>query len=70
MQDEVMVNCYSIDNKDYMLVKEVNLDNKKYVYLVNLEDSEDAMVRIIEEDTLIPVNTQEEVYQVMQEVIK
>lgn len=70
MQDEVMVNCYSIDNKDYMLVKEVNLDNKKYVYLVNLEDPEDAMVRIIEEDTLIPVNSQEEVYQVMQEVIK
>lgn len=70
MQDEVMVNCYSIDNKDYMLVKEANLDNKKYVYLVNLEDPEDAMVRIIEEDTLIPVNTQEEVYQVMQEVIK
>lgn len=69
MQDEVMVNCYSIDNKDYMLVKEVYLDNKKYVYLVNLEDPGDAMVRVLENDTLIPVNNIEEVYQVMKEVI-
>ncbi len=39
------ITTLEIDNKEYILLDEVELNNQKYVYLINSLDPEDTVIR-------------------------
>ena len=63
----VDVDIYTINNKEYMLLKEIELNNIKYLYLVNTNNEEDYIFRkILKEDSdyILPLDNEEEVKKV------
>ncbi len=45
---EYKVNVVTLDNgKDYQIVKDVTIDDKRYCYLVNVDNNKDICVRIV-----------------------
>ena len=70
MEDSILVNYYSIDNKNYIVINEIDYDNKHYVYLVNEDNNKDILIRYVEGDSLIPVETEEELMKVFNLLIK
>lgn len=65
MNDMVTVNYYTIDNKNYIVMNEIDYNNKHYVYLVNEDDSKDILVRSVIGDILNPMESEKEFYEVM-----
>ena len=70
MNDMITVNCYTINNKDYIVMNEIDYKNKHYVYLVNENNSKDILVRSIIGDILNPMESEEELYEVMNLLVK
>jgi len=70
MEDSVLVNYYKINDKDYLLINEIDYANKHYVYLVNENDSKDILVRSVQEDELIPLDSEKEFIDVLKQIIK
>ena len=70
MNDSILVNYYDIDNKNYLIVNEADYNNNHYVYLINENDKDDIMVRRRVNDLLEPLDSEEELLNVMKLLIK
>ena len=70
MNDSILVNYYEIDNKNYLIVNEIYYNNNYYVYLINENDKDDIMVRRRVNDLLEPLDSEEELLNVMKLLIK
>ena len=68
--DDVTVNYYEIDGKDYIIMDELNYKNKKYCYLINELDESDHFIRIVKDDYLIPLDSEEELSEVLMLFVK
>lgn len=53
------VDFYTLDGKIYLIVKEINFDNHKYVYLTNEMDYHDLLLRRVEGSNLLPLTDEE-----------
>ena len=55
------ITTLEIDNKEYILLDEVELNNQKYVYLINSLDPEDTVIRKYGLDnTLLGLDSEQE----------
>lgn len=70
MKESMIVNYYEIDGKDYLVVNELDYNSNHYIYLINELDSEDMMVRKIINERLEPLETEEELVEVLKLLIK
>lgn len=53
----------TIDDKDYVIIEEVDHENDKYLYLSNVIDEEDTLIRKINKDdnkTVLPLKDENE----------
>lgn len=63
------VNYYDIDNKKYTIANDFTIDNINYLLLVNLEDEDDVLLRKVDpsdDNYLIPLDNEDEVYKVLE----
>lgn len=70
MKDKLLLNYYEINNIKYIVMNEFDYNNKHYVYLSNMNDEDDIMVRIVNGDKLEPLETEEELVEVLKMLIK
>ena len=70
MEDKVWVNYYKIDDKDYIVLKELTHNNKDYVYLVNETDSKDILIRNVKGNNLLPLDSEEELKELLELFVK
>lgn len=54
------VDFYLVNDKIYLIAKELDYNNKHYVFLVNEMDASDFMIRIAGVNELLPVATDED----------
>lgn len=53
------IDFYTLDGKIYLIVKEINFNNHKYVYLTNEMDYHDLILRRVEGNDLLPLSKEE-----------
>ena len=53
------VDFYTLDGKIYLIVKEIDFNNHKYVYLTNEMDYHDLLLRRVEGNDLPPLTKEE-----------
>lgn len=70
MKDKVLVNFYNIDGIDYLIVNEIDYNNKHYVYLVNENDTSDILIRIEKDDYLEPLEDEKEFDELLKMFLK
>ena len=70
MEETVLVNVYKIGDIIYEVIEEVSYNNNHYVYLSNMNDEDDIMVRIVNGDKLEPLETEEELKSVLEIITK
>lgn len=61
MEDNVEV--VTIDGKDYAILKEINHSNKTFLYLSNIVDEEDNLIRKLDEkdnNLIVPLESEKE----------
>lgn len=68
--DNILVNYYTIEGKDYLIVNEVDYNNNHYVYLINELENDDIMIRKVVNDFLEPLDSEEELFNVMKLIMK
>ena len=49
-----------IDDKSYLILKEIIKDNKTYLYLSNINDEEDTLIRKMEDSNILPLENDKE----------
>ena len=70
MEETVLVNVYKIGDIIYEVIEEVDYNNNHYVYLCNENDENDIMIRKVLGDNLEPLDTEEELKEVLEVLIK
>ncbi len=60
------VRVYTIEDKEYILMNELDNNGIHYLLLVNPEDEEDMMFRKEDGDRLLSLDNDEEFYRVLQ----
>ena len=70
MEETVLVNVYKIGDIIYEVIEEVNYNNNHYVYLCNENDENDIMIRKVLGDNLEPLETEEELKEVLEVLTK
>lgn len=70
MEETVLVNVYKIGDIIYEVIEEVNYNNNHYVYLCNENDENDIMIRKVVGDNLEPLDTEEELKEVLEVLTK
>lgn len=57
---EMEVEAIEINGTDYMIIKEIKHKNTSYLFLSNINDEEDTMIRKTDGDMLVPLASEEE----------
>ena len=70
MEKEILVNYLEIDDKDYIIINEIDYENNHYVYLVNEKDEKDIMIKKYNNEILEPLSSKEEVNKLLSLLIK
>ena len=70
MEKEILVNYLEIDDKNYIIVNEIDYKNNHYVYLVNEKDTEDIMIKKYNNDILEPLTSHKEVDELLKLLTK
>ena len=70
MNDTVLLNFYLIDGIKYYVLNEIDLNGNHYVYLSNEKDEKDILIRKVNGDILEPMETEEELLSVIQQIVK
>lgn len=66
MNNEVLVNYYEIDGKNYLIMSELIYNGKNYCYLINESDNSDHFVRRLDKDILYPLENKNELADVLE----
>ncbi|MBQ6476855.1 MAG: hypothetical protein IJI43_00215 [Bacilli bacterium] len=64
---------YNIDDKQYLLIEQKEYNNNKYLFLLNKEDDDDYLIRKVDPDNkdfLIPLDNEDEVYEVLKNLVE
>lgn len=67
---EEIINVYKIGDIIYEVIDEIDYNNYHYVFLCNENDENDMMVRKVIGDNLEPLDTEEELKEVLSLIIK
>lgn len=70
MNNEILVNYYTIDGNDYLVVNKEKYKDNDYVYLVNESNNKDILIRKVNGSILEPLNSKKELFEVMKLIIK
>lgn len=70
MEETILVNYYRINDKDYLLINEIDYKSKHYVYLVNESDPKDILIRNLIGNELIPLDSEKEFIEILKQFIK
>lgn len=70
MNDEIVVKTYNIDNKEYFVIKELDYNNIHYIIMANDENEKDIMIKKIIDGYLEPLDSEEEINNVLKEIAK
>lgn len=70
MNDEVLVKKFSFNNNNYYVINEIDYNNHHYVYLTNEKDKEDIMIRRVKGNIIEPLDSEEELLEVLKLFIK
>lgn len=62
----VDVKVYNIDDKEYMVINELDDNDKHYLLLSNKEDEDDILFRKVDNNSLVPLENEDEVVRVLQ----
>lgn len=65
MEETVLVDVYKIGNVIYEVIEEVDYKGNHYVYLCSENDENDIMIRKVNGDNLEPLDTEEELKEVL-----
>ena len=69
-KDEILLKSYTINSKDYLVINETDYNGIHYLYLSNEENPKDMMLRKVIEGYLEPLDTEEEILEVLKLVAK
>ena len=70
MEELISVDTYTIKDKNYIVVKEMDYKNNHYLYLSNIDDDSDLMIRKLNGNILEPLESDIELMDVLKEIIK
>ena len=70
MEDTVLVNVYKIGNIIYEVISEIDYNGSHYVFLCNENNEDDMMVRKVNGVDLDPLDTEEELKEVLELMTK
>ena len=70
MEETVLVDVYKIGDIIYEVIDNVDYQNNHYVYLCNENDENDIMIRKVVGDNLEPLDTEEELKNVLELIAK
>ena len=70
MEDTVLVNVYKIGNIIYEVISEIDYNGNHYVFLCNENNVDDMMVRKVNGVDLDPLDTEEELKEVLELMTK
>lgn len=65
MEETVLVDVYKIGDVIYEVIEEVDYKDNHYVYLCSEFDENDIMIRRVNGDNLEPLDTEEELKEVL-----
>ena len=68
--DEILLKSYTINDKDYIVIDEVDYNGVHYLYMSNENNSEDIMLRKVINGYLEPLDTEQEIIDVLKLVVK
>lgn len=68
--EDIVVKTYEFDNKVYYVLSETDYNNKHYVYLSNVGDEKDIMLRRVNGDKVEPLDSEEEVMEVLKLIVE
>lgn len=57
---DLEIEVVEINGTEYMIIKEVKHKDTSYLYLSNINDEEDTMIRKTDGDMLVPLASEEE----------
>ena len=60
LKEKMETKVLDVDNKNYMIIDEIELNNNKYCYLVNLDNPEDIVIRKYVDNNLVNLDSEEE----------
>lgn len=70
MNEEVLVKTYNIDNKDYVVVNELDINNVHYYYLSCYDDPNDVLLQKLVNGYLVPLDDESEIMLVLKTIGK
>lgn len=65
MEETVLIDVYKIGDIIYEVIDQVDYNNSHYVFLCNENDENDIMLRKVNGDNLDPLDTEEELKEVL-----
>ncbi len=65
MEETVLIDVYKIGDIIYEVIDQVDYNNNHYVFLCNENDENDIMLRKVNGDNLDPLDTEEELKEVL-----
>lgn len=68
--DEVLLKSYTINSKEYIVINELDINGIHYLYMSNEDDPEDIMIRKIVNGYLEPLDSEQEIIDVMKLIVK
>lgn len=70
MDDSILINCYKIGDIIYEVLNEVEYNNSHYVFHCNENDDDDIMIRKVDGENLEPLDSEEELKEVLSLITK
>ena len=67
------VSVYNIDDKKYLLMNKQQYNDNTYLFLLNQDDDDDYLIRKVDKEDpsyLIPLDDENEVYELLKNVIE
>ena len=68
--DEILVKSYTINDKEYIVINEIDYNGIHYLYMSNELEPDDIMFRKIINGYLEPLDTEQEIIEVLKRVVK
>lgn len=70
MSDEIVVKTYNIDDKEYFVIKELDLNNIHYLIMANDDNEKDILINKVVDGFLEPLDSEDELKQVLSLIAK
>lgn len=68
--DTIVIKTYKINNKEYVVINELDYKNVHYLFLSNEENAEDMMIRKVVDGYLESLDDENEISEVLKQIAK